>query len=57
MKQRILVRLLVDYDPETDAHPEEWAWDIEGADVVVLNSELVGWVPDQHQWVPGKRSA
>lgn len=44
MRERWLVRLLVDYDPEIDDLPSEWKWDIPDADVVVLSSECVGHV-------------
>lgn len=42
MRERWIVRLLVDYDPETDALPSEWGWDIPDANVVVHSSQCVG---------------
>lgn len=46
------MRVLVDRDPDVDLPPAEWdCWDIEGADAVVLSSEVVGLVAEPCEWV------
>lgn len=44
MKERWIVRLMVDRDPDVDEPPTCWDWQIDGADVVVVSGEVVGLV-------------
>ena len=52
MRERWIVRLLVDRDPDADEAPNLWDWTVEDADVAVLSSEIVGIVApaDQPTW-------
>lgn len=56
MKERWIVRLLVDRDPDHDEPPTCWDWDIADANVVVMSGEIVGVLapePNTHRvrWV------
>lgn len=51
MKERWIVRVLVDRDPDEPV-PAEWGcWDVEDTNAVVLSSECVGLVTEPTVWV------
>lgn len=54
MKERWIVRVLVDRDPDVDLPPAEWGcWDVEDTNAVVLSAEVVGLVAVPVEWVTG----